>query len=82
MHVLDRKPKGSRFSEIYTSRMATPSVQEQIKTQGEIVRQLKKDKAPNEKVNICMGSIPFHGVYEPAHVSGSPVLHKSHMEVT
>ena len=52
MYVLDRKPKGSRFSEIYTSRMATPSVQEQIKTQGEVVRQLKKDKAPNEKVNI------------------------------
>ena len=30
--------------------MATPSTQEQIKAQGEVVRQFKKDKAPEEKV--------------------------------
>ena len=32
--------------------MATPSIQEQIKAQGEVVRQLKKDKAPDEKASI------------------------------
>lgn len=41
--------------------MATPSrssVQEQIKEQGEIVRQLKKDKAPQEKVGGWFNSVP------------------------
>ena len=41
--------------------MATPSrssVQEQIKEQGEKVRQLKKDKAPQEKVGCGFNSVP------------------------
>ena len=32
--------------------MATPSVQGQIKAQGEVVRRLKKEKAPEGKVSM------------------------------
>ena len=32
--------------------MATSSVQGQIRAQGEVVRQLKKDKAPEEKASV------------------------------
>ena len=40
------------FFSYYPRYMATPSIQEQIKAQGEVVRQLKKDKAPDEKASI------------------------------
>ena len=53
--------------------MATPSVQEQIKAQGEIVRQLKKDKAPEEKVTVSV-AIPFQTI----SFSGS----EYHVEIT
>ncbi len=32
-----------------------PSLQEQIKAQGEVVRKLKKDKAPPDEVNAPNG---------------------------
>ena len=49
------------------------ALQEQLRVKGELIRQLKKDEAPAEKVNVIVG-VAIRYVNKNGHVGGVDVM--------